>query len=246
MNACPSADSKRALLSAAASVHSTSLVSRCSHSCGGRFSALLILLALSLFLPSCASMLSPGPPPARLQLAPSMPPQLSAKPLDKQLVVAMPLAGRDIDTDSIALVFHDREVRYLSGVRWVSAVPHMLQRSLIDAFVSANVLRGVTDESAGIAATAKLLCDVRQFSLHYADPKGPPTAVIIAHFRLLNLANGAITGTRIVEVKVPASGSGNLALVSASEAALSRCLAEVVPWASRLMGAAITEQGHVR
>ena len=68
---------------------------------------LLVLCVLALGLSACASMLDPGPAPARLQLQPAMPGPMAGKPSGKQLVVAMPLAGRDIDTDSIALVRGD-------------------------------------------------------------------------------------------------------------------------------------------
>ncbi len=199
---------------------------------------LLALCVLAMGLSACASMLDPGPAPARLQLQPAMPSPMADKPSGKQLVVAVPLAGRDIDTDSIALVFNGREVRYLADARWTSPAPNILQRALIDGLTATNSLRGVTDESAGIMADAKLLCDLRQFSLRYADPKGVPTAVLEASFRLLNLSNGSIMATRNVRIEVPASGRDDAALVAACETALSRCLAEISPWVVQNMGSA--------
>ena len=197
---------------------------------------LFVLCVLALGLSACASMLDPGPAPARLQLQPAMPSPMAGKPSGKQLVVAMPLAGRDIDTDSIALVFNGREVRYLAGARWTSPAPNIFQRALIDGLTATNSLRGVTDESAGIMADAKLLCDLRQFSLRYADPKGVPTAVLEASFRLLNLSSGSIMATRNVRIEVPASGRDDAALVAACETALSRCLADISPWVVQNMG----------
>ena len=197
---------------------------------------LAVLLAFAVGFSGCASMLDPGPAPARLQLTPTMPSAMMGKPLNKQLVVAMPLAGRDIDTDNIALIFNSREVRYLAGARWTSPAPHILQRALIDALSATNSLRGVTDETAGITADAKLLCDMRQFSLQYADAKGVPTAVLAANFRLLNLSNGSIIGTHSVNISVPANGRENVALVTACETALSRCLAEISPWVIQTLG----------
>jgi cholesterol transport system auxiliary component len=164
-----------------------------------------------------------------------MPAQSAGIALNKQLVVALPAAGRDIDTDSIALLFNNREIRYLSGVRWTSPAPNILQRSLIDALTAAKSLRGVTDESAGILADAKLLCDLRQFSLHYPDSEGAPTAVITGIFRLLNLSGGSIMDVRRVHVEVPASDRDTSALALACETALSRCLAEVTPWVIQTM-----------
>lgn len=188
-----------------------------------------ILLA-SLLLSACAAMFSPGPPPSRLQLSPAMPGKMAGTPLNKQLVVATPLAGSEIDSDSIALVFNGREVRYLADARWTSPVPSLLRRNLIEALEATGALRGISDEMAGIAANARLLTDVRQFSLHYSADNSPPVAVFDATFRLLNLSDGKIAGTKTVEVKTPASGTDKAALVRACETALEKALAETASW----------------
>lgn len=192
----------------------------------------LMVLVSALLLSSCA-VLSPGPAPTRLKLSPSMPERVAGSPLNKQVIVGMPLAGRDVDTDAIALLFNGREVRYLSGARWTSPVPRIVQRALIDALIAAGSLRGVSDESAGIFADAKLLSDIRQFALRYDDPKGSPTAVVTITFSALNLSTGSILGTKNITIEVPAAGRDNMALVTACETALSRCLAEVTPWMVR-------------
>jgi cholesterol transport system auxiliary component len=173
-----------------------------------------------------------------MQLIPAMPGQIVSNHLNKQLIVSTPQAGSDIDNDGIALVFNNREVSYLAGVRWSSTVPDIIQRALIDALTSTNALRGVADERAGIMADARLLCDIRQFSLYYADPEGIPSAVAAANFRLISLSNGSIMGMRSVNVTVPAGGRDARALAAACETALSRCLAEVVPWVVRTLESA--------
>ena len=193
------------------------------------------LAALTVLTAACTSFLALGPAPSRMQLIPAMPGQITNKPLNKQIIVSTPVAGSDIDSDSIALVFNNREVHYLSGVRWSSPVPDIIQRSLIDALAATNALRGVADERAGIMADARLLCDIRQFSLHYDVPEGIPTAVAAAHFRLINLFNGSIMGMRSVSVTVPAGGRDDRALAAACEAALSRFLAEVAPWVAQTL-----------
>jgi ABC-type uncharacterized transport system auxiliary subunit len=159
-----------------------------------------------------------------------MPEKMTERPLNRQLIVARPVAGREIDADTIALLFHGREVRVLADARWTGTVPSIVQRSLIRALESANALSGVADESAGIASDARLLSDIRQFSLHYADEGTKPTAVFIATFRLLSLSSGQIMGMRDVDIQVPAEDRDNAALARAMEIALSRGLAQVVPW----------------
>ena len=55
----------------------------------------LLPLILSLFLVSgCASMLSSGPAPVRLQLSPPMPESMAQRPLNRQIIVVMPIAAR--------------------------------------------------------------------------------------------------------------------------------------------------------
>ena len=192
--------------------------------------ALILLCLLTAGLSGCGKLLDPGPPPTRIQLSPAMPGKVGGKALDKQLVVALPLAGRDIDTDGIALVFNGREVRYLAGMRWTSAVPQLVQRNLIDALEATGGLRGVADETAGISANAKLLCQIKQFSLHYADANSAPTATFTASFRILNLANGTVVATKVVDVSTGAGGKDDAALVRAAETVLGKALAEAAPW----------------
>ena len=192
----------------------------------------LLLLPLLLTV-GCASVLSPGPAPVRLQLSPPLPERMAERPqgpLNRQIIVALPIAGRAIDSDSIALVFHEREVRVLADARWAGTVPYMVQRGLIAALEATGALSGVADESVGIASDVRLLSDIRQFSLHYATEGTTPTAVFSAAFRLLNLSNGKIMAMRDVDVRIPADGRDNAALARAMEAAFGRGLAEVAPW----------------
>ena len=195
----------------------------------------VVIILATLCLSGCGALLSPGPPPSRLQLSPPMPGKAVEAPLNRQLIVATPVAGRDIDSDSIALVFNGREVRILADARWAGTVPQMIQRNVITAFEEAGVLRGVGDESAGMAADARLLSDIRQFSLHYAEEGGVPTAVFEGTFRLLSLSSGKIIGTHTVSVRTLAGGKDKAALVRAMETALGRGLAEIVPWATEKM-----------
>ncbi len=201
-----------------------------------RISAALIMMFAVSILSGCASVLDPGPPPARLQIAPSMPAKMAASPLNRQLVVATPTAGRALDSDRIALLFDNREIRYLADTRWADTVPLLVQRNLIAAVEASNVVRGVSDETAGIAADARLLTEIRQFSLQYATSQDqPPTAVFEAVFRLVNLSNGKILGTRTVKTTAPALGRDNASLVQASETALTQALAETMPWIAERM-----------
>lgn len=193
--------------------------------------ALLPLLCACLLLPSCVSgMLDPGPPPARLALAPAMPAPLPGKEMDKQLVTAMPVCGADLDTDRIATVFSGREVRYLAGARWTSSAPVLLKALLIEALEATGGLRGVGDEMTGLAADVRLLTDLRKFALYYEREGGVPVAVFEANFRLLNLRTGKVMGSLTVSEKAAAAGNGKEELAKAMETTLQQALQTLAPW----------------
>ncbi len=191
---------------------------------------LLLLLVAALSLPACLPKLDPGPPPARLRLNPALPGKLREKPLNKQIIVSLPQADGDIDTDRIALIYPSREVRYLSGARWAGTMSALFQRDLMAALQSTNALRGVVDDTAGIAADVRLLSDIRLFALEQDAADGPLTAVFAGTFRLIDIMDGKVLATRLVEFKVPAAGKETALLTKAMESVLEKTLAEVSVW----------------
>ncbi|MDR2162150.1 MAG: ABC-type transport auxiliary lipoprotein family protein [Desulfovibrio sp.] len=196
---------------------------------------LLLLLAL-IFVPACGGLLQNGPPPARVQLNPSLPGKAPAVP-GKQLVIALPQAEQDVDSDGISLLFHGREVRYLSGYRWISPAPRIIQRAFLDALQATGALAGVADDMAGIAADARLLCDIRQFCLRWDEGAAPPTAWFAATLRLVDTGSGRLLGSRALDVSVPAASGDTPALIRAMETALEQVLSEATDWTlERLRG----------
>lgn len=197
---------------------------------------LLPALILSLVMSAgCTSILTPGDPPVRLQLKPALPGPVGARTTNRQMSVAMPLAGQDVDSDNVMLLFNDRELRVLAGVRWAANVPFLVQRGLVEAIDSASFLRGVSDESSGMLSDARLLTDIRDFSLHYTDENTPPKAVLEATFRLVTTSGGQVLGSRTISVEHQATGTNTPALAAAMENALSDMLAQVVPWTAGVL-----------
>jgi ABC-type uncharacterized transport system auxiliary subunit len=190
---------------------------------------LTLLLAL-LCLTACLPKLDPGPPPAKIRLAPKFPGVYAGKPIKRQIVVSLPNVAGDLDNDRIALVFHEREVRYLGGLRWAGNLAPMLQDYCIAALESTQALAGVGDEMTGLSARTRLLTDVRQFGLAYDSETALPSARFTATFRLLHLSDARIAATRTVDISVPAASRDNPALVEAMEKALQEGLAEMTGW----------------
>lgn len=195
--------------------------------------ARLGVLALSfLLLAGCAGVFSVGPAPKRMFLNPEPPARMAGTKATQgtQIIVSLPTAWLAVDTDAIALLFPNREIRYLSGVRWAGSVPSLVQSFLIDALSATGAFQGVAGDSTGIYAQVRLSCDIRQFLLRYDDPNQPPTAVFDATFRLINLRNGEIIGTLPVLLTTPATGTSTHELVTASEKVMAETLAKVAAW----------------
>lgn len=208
------------------------MIIRPIHKPGWVLLALAALLCLSLT--GCA-VLDPGPAPARVQLFPKLPPVSTQPPAAKQLVVEMPTSGRDLATDSIALSFKNREVRYLAGYRWTDTAPAVFRRALLDALQANGGLQGVADENAGISADARLISDIKQFHLRYDDPNQAPTAEISVAFQLINLRDGTIMAAKVSSAKQKAAGPDQASLIQAFETALSAVLADAAPWVETQM-----------
>lgn len=195
-----------------------------------KYIPVFMLFMLMLSFTSCLPKLDPGPAPERLLLKPAMPGESGGRPSSRQLVIATPSAASDIDNDRIALVYQGREVRYLSGARWSGSLVTLMQRLIIEAVESTKSLAGVGDEMAGIAADARLVSDIRQFSLEYAAEGVPPVARFSATFRLMDLSRARVIGTREIDVTAPAAGRENAQMARALESALEKGLAELSAW----------------
>lgn len=197
---------------------------------GARFLTALLCLAAFSGLGGCALPFDPGPAPTRLYISPAMPAPMYGKPSNKQIIVARPLAPNVLDSERVALVFGGREVRYLADVRWAGSAPRMLQRSLLEALEAVGGAAGVGDERSGLAADARLLTDIKDFSLHYASEGDVPTAVLKCNLRLVSLHTGKVLGIKSVDAEVRAAGTDTPAMARAVEATVEEALAEAAPW----------------
>lgn len=192
---------------------------------------IILLLIFIAFMSGCLPRLDPGPAPVRVRLTPAMPGSAGMAPSKHQLTVSTPSLLQDIDNDRIALIFHSREMRTLSGVRWSSALGEILYRSLTEALQSTEAFSGVGDELAGLASQRRLNSDITLFALEYATETEAPVARFSGTFRLLNSMEAKVIATLQIDIKVPAGSTDNAALVGALEKALEQGLAQISTWA---------------
>lgn len=182
-------------------------------------------------LGGCLPRLDPGPAPVRVRLNPAMPGLSGHSASRQQLTVAAPSLAEDIDNDHIVLIFSNREVRYLSHMRWSSSLGTLVYAKLVDALESTQAFAGVGGELTGLAARLRLNSEVSLFALEYASETSAPVARFSGTFRLVNTQDAKVISSRQVDISVPAGATENTALVTAMEKAFERALAEVAAWA---------------
>nr|WP_274605254.1 ABC-type transport auxiliary lipoprotein family protein [Phaeovibrio sulfidiphilus] len=160
----------------------------------------------------------------------------TAKSRKMPIVVTAFQAERDIDTERIALVFNDREVRTLAGYRWSSPAPVLVQQALVRALDRSGAFGSVSDDTVGVSARYVVIGNIYAFQFRYAgqspDSKAsaPPEARLEGQFRLLDLQTGTILSSVTVSESAGATGVDVPSMMAAQEQVLSRSLGTVAAW----------------
>ncbi len=208
-----------------------------------------LLLVISLALCGCPKVFDQKEPLTQVQLKMPPPPQVCSVTVKKQLIVSLPESGGDLKTDRIALLFNEREVRYLSDVKWNSQSAYMIQRMLIRQLEQSCALSGVGTEASGIAASLRLQCDLERLYLCYPYPYSdgdgprpgdsgtPPEAQIRLRLQLMDLDTGKVIGSKIVDARVPAKGNSTSQLLDALDEAAAQTLTQSLDWVTDSVGA---------
>lgn len=188
-----------------------------------------LVLALGFVLSACA-LPKPGDPPRLFSLTPKSTFEQPERPLDLQLAIAEPHAGRALQTDRIALRPAPLEFRYVKDARWAGTAPDMIQTLLMESFENSRALRAVDRETNIPRSDYLLLVDLREFQ---ADDYGggPPQANVRLTLKLVRLPEARIVASEGFGAEVPAARRGSLHdLIEAFDTALGKVLKRSVAW----------------
>ncbi len=204
----------------------------CSQNCVKR----LVVITLSfVFLvgTACAPLLSPGEPPAYIQFAPEFH-SLSkgtAATRKLQLTVTMPTTPTELSSDAIILFLNGRELRRLAGYRWVSTIPELTQRAIVNGLDSSGAFAAVSSAGAGIRPNVRLLCDMEQFAFEYPeDGKSSPKAILKFTFKVVEYSTGIVLGSLPITMEKTAVSSNVDHMAEAAESAMADMLGKLSVW----------------
>jgi ABC-type uncharacterized transport system, auxiliary component len=189
------------------------------------FSASLVLL-----LATGCSVLNPGPPATNvlLPVSPSVSPHPDRLPM--QLLVTRPVTNGATETDRIMALMNGYEVRALDSARWVSPIPVLIQRHLVDALDASRRFTSVNWEGNNIEDNYRISTDIRRFFLRYDTPGSPPVADVSIVFSLVRSDSGKIVARTHMQLEEPCQENTVEAFVSTFGRIMTGILSQTVDW----------------
>jgi cholesterol transport system auxiliary component len=193
-----------------------------------------IILAFTL-LTACSLVNRPEPVTLIAPRAPVPELPLFETTLPVQLSVATPDAANSLKNDRIALLFDEREIKFLAEAKWEAPVQVLLQRQLIRYLDATKAFSAVGSDSLGMQSKYRLHSDVQRLHLCYATGENAPTAEIRLSLSVLDITRGKILGNRTINFKDKAQGGKQDQLLDALDGVVYRAMLDAARWTASLV-----------
>ncbi|MDL2329449.1 ABC-type transport auxiliary lipoprotein family protein [Desulfosarcina sp. OttesenSCG-928-A07] len=196
-----------------------------------------VFLVLTFFLSGC-SIIKPPEPLDMMTLRTQQEGMFQCgSPTPLQVVVGMPDASGGLRSDRIAILFDEREIRYLAGARWEAPAPVLIQRHLVYYLNATHCFKGVGTEGAGLASRYRLTTDMQRFHLCYYSEDSVPYAEILLRVSILDAEKGQILESKIITFKKKSAGTNQSELMDALDNVVSLAMQDASRWAATVLRA---------
>ncbi|RKR00210.1 ABC-type transport auxiliary lipoprotein family protein [Maricaulis maris] len=197
---------------------------------GSRFirAALAGLTALSVS--ACVSLLPESEPVNVYRLSSPEPAELAG---ENWVIIEIdtPNAPRGLSGDQIAIMQDGVSLAYISGARWISPAPRLLQTLVIDTFNANNNQLAPTRADDGVRADYELRLDMQEFEAVYDHGvDAPPLVRVRIAARLVAEHGRRFAGARVVTADVRASANRTSSIVAAFDQATRQTGQEIADW----------------
>jgi len=147
------------------------------------------------------------------------------------LVVELPSAAGELNTDRILIKVSPRQAEYLPDARWAEQTPAMVQTVLLNSLLNQGGFRLVSRVGAGLMPDNTLMCEIQALQAELTGPD-PTSTQIRIRFRLtvIREADRSIAGSRTFDSVVPVGSDDTQTLILALDNALQPVLAAAVAW----------------
>ncbi|MCL1889007.1 MAG: ABC-type transport auxiliary lipoprotein family protein [Desulfovibrionaceae bacterium] len=161
---------------------------------------------------------------------------LCAAALPLQVLVDLPEGYSGLESDRIALLLENREVRYLEGYKWDTPVPLLVRGALVNALNSGGCFAGAARAGDNLSSPFRLRAGIRRMHFEQSGVEPPSAAVISMDLSLRDFSRqGGGIARSLFTVREEGDLSSPYALGEAMQKALGRSMREAVLWCRSAM-----------
>ncbi len=182
---------------------------------------------LALLLPGCAALGGDPPPLDTYELAAPVPETAGARRGRTQILIAEPIALKQLDGQDIVVKTSPGSIEFLQGAQWSDRLPKIVQAKLAESFQLSGRFGGVGKPGEGLAIDHQGATEIRAFEIRAGSGD---QAYVELFVKLLNDRNGVVRASRVFSASTPVSGSGNDAFIAALDRAFGIAASEIVAW----------------
>lgn len=163
--------------------------------------------------------------------------------IDAQLIVSMPECENSLNTDRIALLFENRDIKYLSNAKWESPAPRFIQQRILMYVKASNRFSGIGTPTSGIITPYRLNSEIRRLHMDYGHGNQTPTAVVSLDVTLLNSQSGRVIADRIFSFEQKANSDSFADIIEALDTAVHQVMVEISGWTAKVLSEYHAENG---
>jgi cholesterol transport system auxiliary component len=153
-----------------------------------------------------------------------------------QILVDVPIAPAEIDTNRIVLSRLPVTVDFFGNAAWPDRAPIMIQTLLVESFESTGKTIAIGRESVGLRADYILKPELRRFTAVYDAPDRPPVVTVLVNIRLVKMPERSIIAQLNADARERAARNEMQAIVEAFDEALGKILKRIIEWTLTTIG----------
>jgi ABC-type uncharacterized transport system auxiliary subunit len=197
-------------------------------------------------LGGCLDVLNQTPASPMVTLRDMEPQQLCQEALKEQILIGYPEAEAGLATDRIALLFEEREIKYLANAKWAKNCPMIIQRKLEQYLNASGCFISAGPETSGMTGNFRLLTNLQRMHLCYSSALESPVARLRLQLSLLEIRSGSVISSTYIHRECPTKNSDTGSLLDAMDTVVHLGMQDASLWVAQTMRARLQENSSPR
>lgn len=201
---------------------------------------LISLLLTTSLLSGCFSLFpTPSNPPRVYTLTPEKISTYGLPKVDGLLMIELPRAGADLDTEKITVHLTPHKVDTYNEARWIERAPKMLQNILVESFDMTRKITAVGADTANLRSDYLLLTELKEFQCEPYHCKGTTHVHVGINAKLIKMPQRKLIASNNFDQRLDAPDNKMDTLVSRFDLATGNLVHMLIEWALNAI-----EKGH--